>query len=199
MAGTGHRLGQRHKFALAFLVDSYDGVVTPAGKGLPHAQAVADVLCEHSYDERLQLVALLHDVVEDTACKVSDLRSRFGNAVAEMVGTLTEDETITAYARRKRVLREKIATAGAPVVDVALADKIAILRHAQRTGAKVPKRKLDHYRATLALAAAANQAPRLRAELEALLASFPRPSVKTASRTDVRRRATDGGPSPRSS
>ena len=199
MAGTGHRLGQGHALALAFLVDAYHGVVTPAGKGLPHAHAVAQVLRENGYDERLQLVALLHDVVEDTAREVSDLRSPFGNTVAEMVGTLTEDATITAYARRKRALREKIAAAGTPVVDVALADKIAILRHAHRTGARVPKRKLAHYRATLALAAAANEAPRLRAELEALLATYPRPSGQTASSADVRRPATDDGASPRSS
>jgi hypothetical protein len=34
--------GRAH--AIAFLIDAYDGVRTAPGKGLPHAQAVADIL-----------------------------------------------------------------------------------------------------------------------------------------------------------
>jgi (p)ppGpp synthase/HD superfamily hydrolase len=172
VAGTQDELAGWHQLALDFLADAYDGVPMPAGKGLEHAVAVAHVLSENDYDERLQLVALLHDVVEDTARGVVDLRPVFGDAVADMVGTLSEDPTITAYARRKRALREQIAAAGPPLVDIALADKIAILRHARDTGTRVPKRKLTHYRATLALARASNQAPRLLPKLEALLAAY---------------------------
>ena len=177
--GAGYRSGRGEERALAFLADAYEGVATPAGKGLEHARAVADVLSVNGYDEQLQLVALLHDVVEDTSREVSDVRAAFGGDVAAMVQALSEDATVAPYARRKRALRETIAAAGRPVVDVALADKIAILRHAQLTGTKVPKRKLAHYRATLALAAAADEAPRLRPELEALLATFPGPSDDT--------------------
>ena len=171
VAGTNHRFGRAHELALAFLADAYEGVATPAGKGLPHAQSVAEVLAANGYDAQVQLVALLHDVVEDTSCTVSDVGAIFGNTVAEMVGTLSEDGTVTSYARRKRALREKIAAAGRPVVDVALADKIAILRHAQMSGTTVPKRKLAHYQATLELAAATDEGPRLRPQLEALLAA----------------------------
>jgi len=173
VTSTSDRLGRSGELALAFLAEAYDGVRTRPGKGLEHARAVADVLRENGYDERVQLVALLHDVVEDTPREVADVRAAFGDAVAEMVRILSEDPDITAYPKRKRALREQIAAAGAPVVDVALADKIAILRYGRRTGTKVPKRKLEHYRGTLALAAAANEAPGLRSELEALLATQP--------------------------
>ena len=173
MVDTDFRLGRDGELALAFLADAYDGVVTPAGKGLEHARAVAAVLAEHGYEEHLQLVGLLHDVVEDTRREVDDVRAVFGEPVAAMVAALSEDDTIAGYGRRKRALREQIAGAGPPVVDVALADKIAILRYAQQNATGVPKRKLAHYRATLALATASGHGTRLRAELTALLRRYP--------------------------
>jgi len=156
---------------VAFLADAYDGVPTPPGKGLPHAHAVAGVLRDSGYDEGVQLVGLLHDVIEDTPRDAVDVRDAFGDEVADMVSTLSEDPTITRYGPRKRVLREAIAAAGPPLVDVALADKIAILRHAQASGARVPKRKLGHYRATLALAVEAGVAAGLCSQLADLVAS----------------------------
>ena len=51
-----------------------------------------------------------------------------------MVGALTEDPAIRHYAQRKRDLRARSVAAGSPVVDVAVADKIASLRDALLTG-----------------------------------------------------------------
>jgi (p)ppGpp synthase/HD superfamily hydrolase len=155
--------------AIGLLIEAYDGVPTPPGKGLPHAQAVADILRDAGSSEVTQLVGLLHDVVEDTSCNVEDVRDGFGDDVAAMVAALTADDAIDHYLPRKRALRAKIEVAGSPVVDVALADKIAPLRHALTTGTRVTKRKLAHYRATLQLALAAGEAPRLCAQLEQLL------------------------------
>ena len=155
--------------ALRFLSDAYDGVSVRPGKGLPHAQAVADNLRRAGCDERAQLVGLLHDVVEDTPSTVDDLREHFGGAIAGMVGALTEDATIKRYAQRKRVLRSTIAAAGSPVVDVAIADKIASLREARLAGTPVSDRKLRHYHATLQLALADGLATGLCRQLEGLL------------------------------
>ena len=91
--------------AIAFLVDAYDGVGVRPGKGLPHAQAVADVLGCAGYEERTQVLALLHDVVEDTPRTIDDVRGGFGGPMAEMVGALTEDPSLRHYAQRKRDLR----------------------------------------------------------------------------------------------
>ena len=176
---------------IRFLVDAYDGVTVRMGKGLPHAQAVADVLRHSGSDERTQVVALLHDAVEDTPRTVDDVRHEFGEAIATMVGALTEDTTIRRYAQRKRALRSRIAAAGSPVVDVAIADKIATLRHARLTGIGVSDRKLRHYRATLQLALAAGLATALCLQLEACSASS-RPASRTQrnrSRRNPRRAA----------
>jgi hypothetical protein len=59
-----------------------------------------------------------------------------------MVAALTEDESIEHYAPRKRLLRARVAAYGSPVVDVALADKIASLRYALVTGTTITHRKL---------------------------------------------------------
>jgi hypothetical protein len=54
-------------------------------------------------------------------------------------------------------------------MDVALADKIATLRHAAMTGTMISRRKLAHYRATLRLALGGDAASPLTAELARLL------------------------------
>jgi (p)ppGpp synthase/HD superfamily hydrolase len=158
--------------AIRFLIDAYDGVSVRRGKGPPHAQAVADILRATGSDERTQVVGLLHDVVEDTPRTVDEVRDEFGDDIATLVAALTEDATIRHYAQRKRALRGSIAATGSPVVDVAIADKIATLRHARLTGGLVTDRKLRHYRATLQLALAAGVATALCLQLEALLGDF---------------------------
>ena len=156
--------------AIAFLIDAYEGVDVRPGKGLPHAQAVADVLRCAGYDEGTQVLALLHDVVEDTPRTIDDVREVFGDPMADMVGALTEDPSTSRYAERKRDLRSRTIAAGSPVVDVALADKIATLRHALVTQTEVSDRKLRHYTVTLQLALSAGLAPGLCKQLDELIA-----------------------------
>jgi (p)ppGpp synthase/HD superfamily hydrolase len=156
--------------AIRFLLDAYAAAPVRPGKGLPHVQTVADVLGAAGSDETTQLAGLLHDVVEDTPRTIDDVRDAFGDEVSSIVAALTEDEEIDRYVDRKRALREQIEAAGLPVVDVAVADKIATLRHAVVTGTKISKRKLAHYRAVLAIGEAAGSPRRLCAELEELLA-----------------------------
>jgi (p)ppGpp synthase/HD superfamily hydrolase len=156
--------------AIAFLIDAYDGVGVRPGKGLPHAQAVADVLRRAGYDEGTQVLALLHDVVEDTPRTVDDVRGAFGEPMAGMVGALTEDPSMSRYAQRKRDLRTRSIGAGSPVVDVALADKIASLHHALVTQTKISDRKLRHYTVMLQLALTAGLAPGLCKQLDELIA-----------------------------
>jgi len=169
MSGVLTTSPARRAEAISFLIDAYDGVGVRPGKGLPHAQAVADVLRRAGYDDQTQMVGLLHDVVEDTQRTVGDVRDEFGEPIATMVGALTEDPTIRHYTQRKRDLRSRTVAAGPPAVDVAIADKIATLRHAALTGSPVTDRKLRHYRATLQLALAAGLATALCLQLESLL------------------------------
>jgi len=171
VSGVVSRSQARRADAVAFLLDAYDGVGVRPGKGMPHAEAVADVLRRAGYDDDAQLVALLHDVVEDTSRTVADVRDEFGAHVADAVGALTEDPTIRRYTQRKRDLRSRTVAAGSPAVDVAIADKIASLRHALVTGSRVSPRKLRHYTVMLQLALSAGLATALSEQLEQLIAS----------------------------
>jgi (p)ppGpp synthase/HD superfamily hydrolase len=160
--------------AIQFVIDAYDGVPTRPGKGLPHAQAVADVLRSAGSDDRTQIAALLHDVVEDTPRTVDDVRAAFGDDIARMVDALTEDASVKRYAQRKRLLRSRIVAAGAAVLDISLADKIATLRHALVTGTGVSRRKVAHYRATLQLGLAGGGTELLCTWLDDLLSALER-------------------------
>ena len=113
------------------------------------------------YDVNTQVLALLHDVVEDTPRTIDDVRDVFGKPMADMVGALTEDPSIKRYAQRKRDLRARTVGAGSPVVDLSLADKISSLRNAVSTHSRLSDRKLRHYTITLQLALTACLAPAL--------------------------------------
>jgi (p)ppGpp synthase/HD superfamily hydrolase len=92
----------------------------------------------------------------------------FGERVAEIVAALTEDDAIQRYGPRKRALRRRIAASDRAVLDIALADKIATLRHAVLTATRIPKRKLAHYEAVLDLGRADGGSAPLCEELEQL-------------------------------
>ena len=160
--------------AIRFLLDAYAGARVRPGKGLPHAQTVADVLGDAGEDETTQLAGLLHDVVEDTPRTIDDVRDAFGEELCALVAALTEDDDIERYTQRKQALRKQIEAAGSPVVDIAVADKIATLRHAVVTGTKISKRKLTHYRAVLTLGEGGGAPERLSDELAELLAEIAR-------------------------
>jgi hypothetical protein len=85
VAGSVIGLDGHRAQAIAFLIDAYGGVRRPPGKGLPHAQAVADVLRESRYDEDTQILGLLHDVVEDARVSDGDVRAAFGAEIGDMV------------------------------------------------------------------------------------------------------------------
>jgi (p)ppGpp synthase/HD superfamily hydrolase len=173
VATTLPELSEGRAQAIAFLIDAYDGVRTAPGKGLPHAQAVADILRDAGYDQHVQVVGLLHDVVEDTPRSIDDVRDRFGEAIAAMVQALTEDDSIDNYAQRKRALRAQVIGAGTVVMAIALADKIATLQHARITATRVRRRKLAHYDATLQLAVAARADHSLCRRVAELLEANP--------------------------
>jgi (p)ppGpp synthase/HD superfamily hydrolase len=153
------------------LDDAYRDVRIKAGKGADHAREVASILRAAACPEPVQAAGLLHDVVEDTPWSVDDVAARVGPEIAGWVEALTEDDTIGSYRRRKRALRDQIAAAGAPVTDIALADKIASLRYLRITGRRLAERKRAHYEATLVTAGATAQ-PRLAGEVADLLVAL---------------------------
>lgn len=164
------------------------GQSLPADGGpyLDHVVAVARLVHEAGYDEEVVAAGLLHDLVEDSETGGDELADDFGERVASLVCTLTENPGISDYHARKAELRERIAAAGPPAAALFAADKLASvrqLRAAVRARGAGPATegmdppldaKLAHYAQTLRLLE--RDHPRLpfltelRAALEALAA-----------------------------
>ncbi len=100
---------------------------------IDHPLAVAELLLEHRYGDEVLAAGLLHDVIEKSETSVADVRERFGENVAVLVETLTEDESIPSYEDRKEEHRRRVAEADPAAKAIFAADKqtnVAMLREA---------------------------------------------------------------------
>ena len=90
--------------ALAKATEAHAGQIRNGSGGLPyieHPRMVAATLAARDYPETTLAAALLHDVVEDSDTTVEELRAEFGDAVADLVAALSDDESIESYRERK--------------------------------------------------------------------------------------------------
>jgi guanosine-3',5'-bis(diphosphate) 3'-pyrophosphohydrolase len=95
--------------------------------GMPyveHPVQVAAMLDERGYGEEVLAAALLHDVVEDSETSLDELREKFGEAVAGLVGAMTDDEEIEDYRERKAEHRERLSAAPVEALAIYGADKL---------------------------------------------------------------------------
>jgi guanosine-3',5'-bis(diphosphate) 3'-pyrophosphohydrolase len=106
-AEAAHR-GQRRKDNRAFIA---------------HPVRVARLLAARGYDEEVGAAALLHDVVEDTAVTLDEVRERFGARVAQLVACVTEDPGLPT-GERKRAYREGLRRSPDAARAICAADKV---------------------------------------------------------------------------
>ena len=121
-------------------VDAHAGSVRK-GDGSPyvfHPFEVAAIVAGVSRDEEVIAAALLHDVVEDTSFSAEELRRRFGNRVADLVASETEDKREgippeeSWRIRKEESLAELEGTDDPGVKLLWLADKLSNLRSLAR-------------------------------------------------------------------
>ena len=122
--------------AARFAVEAHAGMWRK-GSDTPyvlHPFEVASIVATMTSDEEVLAAALLHDTVEDAGAQLDELRSRFGERVAALVASETEDkhpELPKAQTWRLRK-EESLARLAAATDDGArmlwLADKLANLR-----------------------------------------------------------------------
>jgi (p)ppGpp synthase/HD superfamily hydrolase len=106
---------------------AHAGQTRDGSGGMPyieHPVAVAERLARHGASDEVLAAALLHDVVEESETGVAAVRERFGDAVAELVEVMTEDETIEDYEERKAEHRRRAAGAGPEALAIYAADKL---------------------------------------------------------------------------
>lgn len=88
-----------------------------------HPFTVGMILKDHNMNDNCVIAGILHDVVEDTKYTLEDIRSIFGDEVANIVNEVTEKK-ILPWEERKKEAIEKIKTASFEGKMVECADKI---------------------------------------------------------------------------
>ena len=136
--------------ALAFAREAHAGQVRWTGGQriafIDHPLAVATRLAEAGFGETAIAAALLHDTVEHADADPGELRGNFGDQVADLVESLTEDAGIESPKGRKADLRGRVVEAGPEARAIFAADKaanVAVLREAyaiegERVDANLP-------------------------------------------------------------
>ena len=114
--------------ALAKATEAHAGQIRNGSGGLPyieHPRMVAATLAERDYPDETLAAALLHDVVEDSDTTVEELRAEFGDEIADLVATLSDDESIEDYRDRKDEHRARVAAVDGDACAIYAADKLA--------------------------------------------------------------------------
>lgn len=116
--------------AFDFAARAHGGQTRKGAAGEPYLNHVADVVARLSRSPRADadtlVAAALHDVVEDTARSLDDVRSRFGDRVAALVAEVTDDKSLPKEERKRRQV-EQAPTKSDAAKRIKLADKASNL------------------------------------------------------------------------
>lgn len=144
---------------------------------LLHPLEAASMLDRVEFPDPVVAAAVLHDVLEDTDVRETELECRFGSDVSRLVAVVSDDVSIPDEERRKDDVRERVRRAGGDALAVYAADKVCKVRELRvlivnGLPADQAEVKEDRYRKSLAMLEQAMPGHRLvellRFELEAL-------------------------------
>ena len=116
--------------AVEFAVQMHSGQQRSGDQApfVAHPMEVASMLDRAHYPDHVIAAAVLHDVLENTDEDIEDLEARFGREVAELVATVSDDESIADEDERKTDLRERVRRSGGYAAAVYAADKVSKVR-----------------------------------------------------------------------
>lgn len=111
---------------------------------LVHPYAVGMLLLEARCPTEVVIAGILHDVIEDTAVTLAQLRRDFGDEIAEIVAQCSEPDKSWPWEKRKQHTIDFLPTAPVAVKLVMAADKLhnvrSIVEEHQRIGNAVWQR-----------------------------------------------------------
>ena len=151
--------------AIVFAVRAHAGIER-RGKGFPyivHPMEAVEIVATITPDQELLAAAVLHDTVEDTDVTIEQIRAEFGDRVAALVASESEDKDSgvskeESWHARKQAAIDRLASASFDSKIVALGDKLSNMRAIARDYAvqgdklwnlfntKDPKEHEWHYR-----------------------------------------------------
>jgi GTP pyrophosphokinase len=91
---------------------------------LKHCERVAQTVLMHSQDDLLVSVALLHDTLEDTITTYDELLGEFGETIANMVLSLTNDKSLLKEMGKAEYLAQKVKNLPNDALLVKLCDRL---------------------------------------------------------------------------
>ena len=94
---------------------------------ITHPMGVLQLLTEMGASRELQIAGVLHDTVEDTDVTLQEIRDAFGDRVATLVGSHTEDKS-KPWRARKQATIDELKTTERDVKLLIMADKVSNLR-----------------------------------------------------------------------
>ena len=121
--------------AIIFAVKAHSGYERK-GKGFPfivHPMEAMEIVATMTPDQEMLAAAVLHDTVEDTDTTLEEIRAEFGNRVAMLVDTETEERNPCvskeeSWHSRKQAAMDRLAHASHDAKVVALGDKLSNMR-----------------------------------------------------------------------
>lgn len=121
--------------AIIFAVKAHSGTERRS-KGYPyvvHPLEALTIVTSLTTDQELLAAAVLHDVVEDTDCTVEQIRAEFGDRVAAIVSsesdnTLSSVSKKDSWVERKKAAADRLARASMDSKIVAMGDKLSNMR-----------------------------------------------------------------------
>ena len=94
---------------------------------IEHLIAVGLLLTKYGFSDTIVAAGLVHDVVEDTDVSAEDLRKELGDEVADIVASVTNDDSL-GWEQKKKKYIETVRAGGEGAWAVSTADKIANAR-----------------------------------------------------------------------
>ena len=121
--------------AIIFAVKAHSGTER-RGKGYPyivHPLEAVEIVATMTADQELLAAAALHDTVEDTDVTVEQIRKEFGDRVAELVASESDDMPVgvsekDSWHARKQAAIDRLSKASREAKMVALGDKLSNMR-----------------------------------------------------------------------
>jgi (p)ppGpp synthase/HD superfamily hydrolase len=89
-----------------------------------HPCNVGIILAQHGCSKEVVAAGILHDTIEDTPLTIEDIRTQFGNEVANIVEGCSEPDKSLSWMERKQHTIDFLAKASMEVKFVTCADKM---------------------------------------------------------------------------
>lgn len=100
---------------------------TRKGSDIPyivHPMEVLQILAANGCSEVVQTAGVLHDTVEDTDATIEEIKALFGDQVAELVQSDTEDKSLS-WQERKQITIDNIKHESTGAKEILCADKLS--------------------------------------------------------------------------